>query len=83
LLRHRRHQPPRQRPALSELHAVAQRHGGIVPRGFIVRAVIGLRRRGRRCNVAIEQSGQELCGLCGRYRGDAIRQAEYAGEKSV
>ena len=45
LLRHRRHQPARQRPPLGERHAIRQRHRRIVP-GCAVVNLDGFRRRG-------------------------------------
>ncbi len=47
LLRHRRHQAARQRPAIGELHAIRQRHRRIVPRCAVV-DLVGFRRRGHR-----------------------------------
>jgi hypothetical protein len=71
LLRHRRHHSPRQRPAVRKLHAFGERHGGIVPRGAIIRAVVYL--PGRRGNHrAVDQSGQKRAGVRARERRDAI-----------
>jgi hypothetical protein len=55
----------------------SQRHGGIVPG----RAVVSFRRHGR--DSAIDQAGDELCGLGrGKWR-DVLFESEQAGEQSV
>ena len=77
LLRHRRHQPTRQRLAVGELHAIGHRHRRIVPRG----AIIGFRR----CRGAAirHKAGQQLGDFIGGKRRDALLQPEQPGEQAV
>ena len=78
LLRHGSHQPPRQPLAFGELHALGQRHRRIVPRGSVIRAVIIGHRRGGR--GAIKQPSQQLGGIGGGERRDALFQPEQSGK---
>src|SRR6202044_3814355 len=48
LLAHGRHEPPPQRPALGELHAIADRHGGVMPRRLSIIVVVERAARRRR-----------------------------------
>ncbi len=81
LLAHGRHEPPPQRPAFGKLHALAERHGGIVPGRLPVVAVVeraARRRRARPHDVVHQRRG-----LFGRQRVDAAVERQQAGEEAV
>jgi hypothetical protein len=82
LLRHRRHEPARQRLAIGEFHAIGHRHRRVVPRGAVVSFGGVVLRRNGACR-AVEKSGQKLRGVGGRYRRDIFRQSEQAGEQAI
>ena len=79
LLTHRRHHPPPQRPALRELHALGERHGGIMPGRF---AVIAVGRWPARLRRDADRRDQRRA-FGGAERIDAAVERQQPGEKAI
>ena len=81
LLAHGGHEPPPQRAAFGELHAVAERHGGVVPRRLPIVAII--KRAARRRRARPHDVVHQRRGLFRRQRVDAAIERQQPGEEAI